>query len=454
MSVGIVFTQAARRKLRTRLARRLAADRMSLEAKLREIEHKLKQVFPNGRAVVVQDLHSGFRERSEELILLVELTESADDDGVYVVKLGPESKLAKELAGWRDCRPAGLRHDLVLMTVEERREEVNGSLIALVYTDAQQLIGVDETIHLEKAMLDGALLGVPTPASVADALFQLYERLGLLMYRTSYVDDPAHPGYQFLLNRLDQRLDENLQLWEAESGPAFDCLTAASTFTDMAPFRQHFRDPASFFRYLARISATNASLAASLVPRILRGHGHGDLHGRNVLVGRVGDRILWPAVFDYGDMGRDNIIAWDFVKMETEFKIRAYPRVFSSVTTVPTFVPEVLAFEKELFEKTEECRNSCRWPASSAAATPRDRLGWLLLRLRQLADTHLGTNLNRSRDWLTEYYFLLAVYGLNSVRFHNLTSIEFLGAYLSAGTACARFLYDREALAPAGVTAP
>ena len=55
------------------------------------------------------------------------------------------------------------------MTVEERRQGPNGSLVALVYTDAQQLIGVDETLSLESALLDAALLGVPTPTSVTDS---------------------------------------------------------------------------------------------------------------------------------------------------------------------------------------------------------------------------------------------------------------------------------------------
>jgi len=443
MALSIVFSMTARRKLRQRLARLLAADLSSLEARVHDIEDKVMQIFRTGRAVIVQDLYTGFRERPEEMVILVELVNSGDEDGVYVVKLGPEEKLAKELEGWRDCRPAGLRHDLVLMTVQERRLSPDGPIAGLVYTDAQQLIGVDETLSLETALLDAALLGVPTPASAADALFQLYERLGLLMYRASYVEDPTAPGYRFCLDRQDKRLTENLRLWDAKSGPAFECRAAASTFTDVAPFDQQFRDPVSFLRYVECAGSTNPAVAAQLLPRILRGHSHGDLHGRNVLVGRVGERVLWPAVFDYGDMGRDNVIGWDFVKMETEFKIRAYPNVFASTPSVPAFVPEVLAFERELFEKTETCRNSCCWPGVPESATPRERLAWLLLKLRQLADTHLGVNRNRSRDWLTEYYFLLVVYGLNSVRFHNLTSVEFLGAYLSAGAACARFLYDR-----------
>lgn len=390
MSVGIVFSQTACRKLRDRLARQLSVNPSSLETTMEEIELKLTKLFPSARAVIVQDLYSGFRERPGEAILLVELTKSGDQDGVYVVKLGTEEKLLKELNGWRCCRPTGLRHDLVLMTVEERRETANGPLIGLIYTDAQQLIGVDETLSLESALLDAARLGVPTPESVADALFQLYERLWLLMYRTSYVEDPEEQGYQFVLDRQDKRLTENLGSWEAQSGPAFECRASASTFTDFSPLREHFRDPVSFLRYLGHVNATNPVRVPALVPRILRGHAHGDLHGRNVLIGRVDDRVLWPAVFDYADMGHDNIIGWDFVKMETEFKIRAYPQVLANATTVSEFVPEVVKFEKELFERTEVCRDSCRWPAPPKDATARERLAWLISAGTAAGPTHRG----------------------------------------------------------------
>ena len=67
-----------------------------------------------------------------------------------------------------------------------------------------------------------------------------------------------------------------------------------------------------------------------------------------------------------------------------------------------------------------------------------DRLKWLLLQHRRLAGQHL-TQKDRSQLWLMEYYFLLAVYGLNAARFENLTPIEQKAAYLSAGCAAARF---------------
>ena len=164
-----------------------------------------------------------------------------------------------------------------------------------------------------------------------------------------------------------------------------------------------------------------------------------------MLVGRVGDRVLWPAVFDYEHMGRDNPIARDFVKMETEIKIRAYPLVFP--TALSEFVPAVAEFESALFEQTERARESGSWPHQPADPDcSRDRLAWLLLKLRQAAGAHLGANRGRPGEWLDEYYFALGLYGLNAVRFTNLSRLERLGAYQSAGTALARYLAYRPAL--------
>ena len=90
MSIGIVFSQTARRKLRDRLARELADDPLRLGTAMEEIESKLSRIFPDGHAIIVQDLYGGFRERPEEVVLLVELSKSDERDGVYVVKMGRE----------------------------------------------------------------------------------------------------------------------------------------------------------------------------------------------------------------------------------------------------------------------------------------------------------------------------------------------------------------------------
>ena len=91
------------------------------------------------------------------------------------------------------------------------------------------------------------------------------------------------------------------------------------------------------------------------MPVVVRGPSHGDLHGRNVLVGVEDgkDEVVHPALFDYEHMAADNLIGWDFVKLETELKIRAYPYVFADQGPIRRYIAAVQAFELELAEKTE-----------------------------------------------------------------------------------------------------
>jgi hypothetical protein len=473
-----IFSLTTRLKLRERATARLAADSDAAETIMHDIETALGRAFPNETVLIVQDLHDGYRRRNGEYILQVELQRSVNGNVARIVKFGDEDRLLAELRNWQNCRPEGLRHDLVLTVLEPKYDELanddpladppaanapaaagkiaDGSrrkkLVALVYDDAQQFIGLERTPSLEAALLDAVRFGVPTPASVADVLFSIYERLDLLLYRNSTVEDPALKGYTFSLGRFDanlppegkeSKLEENLRRWELIDSDDYRLRGVAMTQAQAAGLGDAYRDPVDFLLYLREQLEENPAAAPRLIPRLLRGSAHGDLHGRNVLVGRVEDSVLWPAVFDYGEMGRLNLVGWDFVKMETEFKIRAYPIVFRQLPRPGQFVPEVVKFECDLHQTTEACRDNGRWPEAPEANIPLAGLKWLLLKLRQQAGIHLGQRRSRIRDWLAEYYFLLTVYGLNSVRFENLTTHEKVGAYLSSGTACARYLFDR-----------
>src|SRR5207244_4186546 len=105
------------------------------------------------------------------------------------------------------------------------------------------------------------------------------------------------------------------------------------------PVRRYL-DPVPFLRLVLEVAARTpqerpailpALSRADLIPALQRGPAHGDFHGRNIFVGVMQDQVHWPAVFDYGDMGRNNYVGMDFVKLETELKVRAYPRVFADL---------------------------------------------------------------------------------------------------------------------------
>ncbi|WP_339743734.1 tetratricopeptide repeat-containing protein [uncultured Rubinisphaera sp.] len=425
--VNIAFSGKADRELTQRFARELASDTGYLDNFKQNLTNQLDQLFADADMVFLQEVFEGFRRRDGEMVLHLEVTrEGAITPGV--IKLGPAATLLEEWEAWQSCKPAGLKHDIVLMDLQ--RHPADGKLTALVYADAEQLIGVDETLSLETAMLNAVRFGEPHVISVSNLLFQLYERFGILLYRHSYEDDPQERQEPLAADQLDRHLSKNLKLWDDPSGDGLKLRCGVTADLDRKPWDTHFRDPAYFFRTLI-----NHESAQQIVPAMLRGRAHGDLHGRNVLVGKVGHRVLWPAVYDYGDMGVNNLIAWDFVKLEAEFKIRVFPEIFEG----KDFTQAIVEFEFQLHEATRKGRDTGNWPSLPEHATQIDRLHWLLLQLRMYAGNHLSYR-GRNHLWLKEYTFVLALYGLNSVRFANLTPPQRKWAFLSSGCAAARFL--------------
>ena len=121
---------------------------------------------------------------------------------------------------------------------------------------------------------------------------------------------------------------------------------------------------------------------------------------------------MWPTVFDYEDMGPCNLIGWDFVKLETELKIRAYPRRLRR-RDAPYVRPGVQDFEVASADGPRSATSNRAWPEAGAPRRrPEERLPTILLAVRRMAAQHLGVNHGRPNDWLEEYYFLLACYGV------------------------------------------
>jgi hypothetical protein len=191
------------------------------------------------------------------------------------------------------------------------------------------------------------------------------------------------------------------------------------------------------------------------------------LHGRNVLVGEIDGRVPWPAVFDYEHMRLDNWIGWDFVKMETELKIRALRAIYPD-GRLDLFANHVQDFEWGLNEWTQHCHDYPTWPrvgelppplppqyrhpaageapsallnGSAEAIHSPDvqqrlcRLRCIVLEIRQRAAQILGYRRGRAAEWCREYLFLLMCYGICPVRFSNLDQFLLMAAFKSASVA-------------------
>ncbi len=483
--MAVFWTIQARRHLRQALARALgresdeanagtgvgkAAGKRSglclnvLDATMERLDDILAATFP-GMSVVVKDHVLGYRRKEDLFILMVESfgKDDTQETGPFVVKIGRESRIKKEIAGWKCCCPPGLKHDLVFLDLRAgERHDVDGEAwMSLVYGDAQQFLGVTVTVPFEEAALECIRSGFPRLLSIGFVIIELFERIGHLLYSQGFVDDPALPDFMLSLPKLENAL----QRWETEPS----CQTARRDVNALAASGvERFLDPIDYLRYVqayvpwkdvkpegttetpSPTEIAEASQPASLprpavidlVPRMLRGCAHGDLHGRNILVGIVRDQAMWPTVFDYEDMGPSNLIGWDFVKLETELKLRAYLDVFGGGSPA-RFVQQVQRFEVRLNAMTEDCHRNRSWPDAVDPATQDERLQSILMLIRRMAAHHLGVNHGRPNDWLEEYYFLLACYGTFTARFENLQPRERIGALLSAGVATSRLSWPR-----------
>jgi hypothetical protein len=483
----IIWTVKARQQIRCALAGKLCEQSICseprdnvptrgadvLQAEMDRINELLQRAFPKAASLVVQERFQGFRPREGQHIVLVEV-DHGDESGPFVVKIGPVETLEKEKHAWDCCRPVGLRNDLVFLPLMEGTREPKDQhapdkeWMCLVYGDAQQFIGVDTTTTLEEAALKSVRFGVPLVESICVVIVELFERIGHLFYRQSFEDDPGKQGYVFDLPKL-HKLDKNLELWRTSTSHRVIRRTVDAVVNrernellDAGATQKQNRllDPAHYLEYVLKHITWKDNEGqehlpttqypsdyqgmrpgiTDLIPHMMRGCAHGDLHGRNILVGIVRERALWPTVFDYEDMGPCNRVGWDFVKLETELKIRAYPELFPSQSTTP--ISSILKFETELAELTQGCHGGAPWPPISDDGKE-NRLRSILLQIRQMAAIELEQNRDRRERWLEEYNFLLACYGISTARFGNLGAQERLGAYISAGVAVARLSWPR-----------
>ncbi len=460
----IFWTLRARR----RIEQALAASPQQVATTMQQIDHLLQRTFPGETVhIVVQDQYAGYRPNPYQFVLLVEVERQREGQPrvrPVIVKFNLEpggTNLQTEWEAWLSCRPHGLDHDIVLMTLEPHADE--SGVFALVYGDAQQFIGVSRTCSLEEAILDAVQSGSPSILSVRVALFQLFERLGQLLYATSYDDPPGvEPARTLPVNPDILRFAD---VWKAHP----DRVSVRKTVDacrGVGPGLT-YSDPVDYLDYLQKVLAKSTTgrhaSGTAFLPTTRRGRSHGDLHGRNILVGVTDDdQVVWPAVFDFEKMGQHNPIALDFIKLETELKSRALVRILHG-REIREFIALVQRFETALARWTQHCQNGDRWPelheipsflpsptrAPGAGLPPpqpddppcvreQQRLLAVLLEIRRRAAIQLGIRAGRPTDWLRQYLFWQLCYGVRVVTFTNLNTFELAASYVSAGVAAHR----------------
>ena len=107
-----------------------------------------------GRLVVVKDQVIGYRRKKDLFILLVEVfaQRRTETGGPFVVKIGPEEKLRKEIKGWTAAgrRGSEARHGVPRPAAGEPEADEGNPWMSLVYGDAQQFLGCHVDRHLRR----------------------------------------------------------------------------------------------------------------------------------------------------------------------------------------------------------------------------------------------------------------------------------------------------------------
>lgn len=404
-----------------------AAD---LENKLRELNEKLRATFPQADGIVVLERLGGYSITSHKHVLRVEVSQGVSTLA-RVVKIRSADKLAEELKGWQDCRQAAQERGRSFMKLQEGAR-VDGKLQSLIYEDAYETLRAAELVNLEQAVLNCCRWKVPSVTSilaVLDLVFaELIDRLYAHAHTVALTAADA--------DQLRQRLGPGYDGWRSTATVAGG---ARANAIGSIP-REPFVDLCAFY------DQAFSSFSTDMFPEIQRGPAHGDLHGRNVLVGLVDGEARWPAVYDYEDMGLNNDLCWDFAKLETELKVRVLSHVYPEDTQ--QFINKTHQFETRLNQETERLNNvpfeewtqrGLNWQATNS---PEERLLLVLLEIRRQAKKSLEHVVGRGRRWLHEHYFALACYAVYAGRFQTLRTPECTALYVSGSLAAARYLWS------------
>ena len=424
--------------------------------------------------ILVSRCFAGYSPELEQRVVLGVEVKYADSYETHVVKIGRRSDVELDFQGWHDCtrdRQVASRIFAAVRPVVL----LDKHRAAVLYRDAYVLFGLNDEGSRPETLETAAEWAVrddrPCPLSVERAISQIFTDLGRWFFPGAMSNREAAAAFYRARLRMDADAGAILPIWRAVAARRQMRRDAVWLLSGRdKPDADPIHDPA---RYLDPVDFVGWMMKPEnklFLPDSLVGRSHGDLHGRNVLVGVRRGEVEYPAVFDYGEMRPDNVLAWDFAKLETELKVRLLSRILSDRrvrtrllqahsaqeptqgASLPSAEAEraermamFLAFEEWLHELTQ--RLNSREHLETLSPLPReyltgvdklDRLTAIVLRIRKEAALWLGFERHQRRDkWRDEYYWALAIYGLLNVRWdYELPEAEH--ALVAAGVASAR----------------
>lgn len=403
----------------------------------------LVDVFP-GQIVLIRDYLQGYRAFYGLVVLMIETQPTAGaaagrflSPGTYIVKVAFDKKrevLRHEIEAWNNARPKHVRSDNVFVSLEAHPDDQNPT--ALVYGDANVVLGQRNIITLEDAISQSCRFGVPVPESIDRVLRTLYERMSKHFFPHSHLERAS-----VYLHADRPRLKDTLNRYDEHVVPGEDPeyrhdlrrrRHRRETLGLLSGDHEYFTDPIDL---LAGLERSNDG------PEILRGTAHGDLHGRNVQVSIVNDEASQCAVYDYEKFHTGNFPAWDFIKLEIETAVRLLDRFGDP--DMENFTRQCLRFWRHVATRT------VAFDRKSTPSIPAElqlpgvewvRLADRLVQLRIMASENLGPNRGRVYEWLDEYELLLTWYAARAGLYPNYEQRWTVAAFVAAGVAARRLM--------------
>lgn len=458
----------------------------------------LAQAFA-GQVVIVRERLSGYRDFYGVGVFLIEVQPAepaANRSGtfhspaVYIVKTAIETErneLAKELDAWDNCHPKHITGNNIFMSLDPFPPRGQGVPLVLVYESAETALGSRNVVPLEEALTRFCRFGKPEFGSIVTQLNVLYDRLGTYLFsysklyssRSYLTDDTGPKLFKYLLqwreppapNGYDPLADAR-QAQAASDDPAnagrSDRITPAATqqlhglrrrvLALMADRHEAYADPIDALTGFRELRNEEQDL-----PEVLRGRAHGDLHARNMEVAIDQEQVSSCALFDYESMKPDNIVAWDFIKLEVELAVRVLAA--EAAQNQMPFMEQCLTYWRYVAARVEDSDNDvtvvegddaillrlqtvAKLDTALAGAVgrlpePILRLADIAVTVRRIAKKHLRGGF----DWIRQYDLMLAWYGMRAGLYPNYSQETnwIVAALLGAGVAARRLIGSRTA---------
>jgi len=455
-----------------------AAQRSVQKNLIPQFARELALTFPEARTITVCDCFQGYTQKQEDKVVLGIEVERPDRYDSHIVKLGVHRKVGNDYRGFQRCISGRPFYSRIFVNVTTN-DALDDKRLAVIYENAYQFYGDKTDTHNPREFDDVVAWAIkddePDPRSIQRVIRQIFGDLYRWFYQAA--EDNPNKALAFFERRLASKSRKLGTLFEWNEDETRLKLRRDLNWLVCGQDKPDSMDPPLYVDPFAYVSW---ALKYNVVPQTLVGSSHGDLHGKNILVGVQRGEAEYPAILDYGEMGPNNALIWDFVKLETELKVRmirhllademgcdnllkqpCFPnhlqRYFDKGMVVPTAETTRWEAKRELafafaFEHYLACltnsinvtaKSSVKcgsWAAEGGRGDKLQRALEIFHCIRKEASVWLGEKQSHRGGhdrWRDEYYFALAVYGMATAQF-DYKPYETGFALVSAGVATAQ----------------